>query len=500
MSRNLVFLTRDRFTPSTGSYRFLPFRFMPFDGQVFLANEVGEHLFLDRPTFDAFVEHRLEPTDPSYKDLRGKHFLFDSNPRVALKLLATKYRTKRAHLEGFTKLHIFVLTLRCDHTCQYCQVSRVSADRMKYDMSRDTADRALDLVFRVPARAIKIEFQGGEPLLNFELLRYVVEEATRRNESHQKDLQFVVCTNLAPLDRTMLDFLREHSVLISTSLDGPAFIHNANRPRPGRDSYERTIAGIDRVRDAMGARSVSALMTTTSLSLDHPEEIVDEYVRRGFEYIFLRPISPYGFAVRTRARTGYDVERFLTFYRRALDRIIEHNRQGTFLIEAYAQLLLRRMLTPFATGYVDLQSPSGAGIGAVVYNYDGDVYASDEGRMLAEMGDTTFRMGSVYVDSYDSLFNGELLRTLAATSCVEGLPGCADCAFQTYCGCDPVENHTTQGSILGHRPTSAFCQRNMALMKHLLRLYYGEDRFIRELFWSWVHNVPTNALLPTLPD
>jgi len=50
------------------------------------------------------------------------------------------------------------------------------------------------------------------------------------------------------------------------------------------------------------------------------------------------------------------------------------------------------MLTPFTPGYVDLISPSGIGIGALVYNYDGDVYASDEGRMLAEMGDKRFRL------------------------------------------------------------------------------------------------------------
>ncbi len=51
------------------------------------------------------------------------------------------------------------------------------------------------------------------------------------------------------------------------------------------------------------------------------------------------------------------------------------------------------MLTNDDPGYVDLTSPAGIGIGAIVYNYDGDVYASDEGRMLAEMGDTTFRLG-----------------------------------------------------------------------------------------------------------
>jgi MoaA/NifB/PqqE/SkfB family radical SAM enzyme len=227
-------------------------------------------------------------------------------------------------------------------------------------------------------------------------------------------------------------------------------------------------------------------MTTTKRSLEHPEAIVDEYVKLDFHSIFLRPISPYGFALRTQLKTGYEREAFLSFYVRALNHIIELNRSGTHFVEIYAQLLLRKILSPFATGYVDLQSPAGAGISVAVYNYDGDVYATDESRMLAEMGDTTFRLGNVHSDSYESIFGGPLIRTLVTTSCVESLPGCADCAFQMYCGCDPVENHAAQGDVFGHRPTSDFCKRNMFVIKHLLKLYYGGDGYVRDLFWRWI--------------
>ena len=79
----------------------------------------------------------------------------------------------------------------------------------------------------------------------------------------------------------------------------------------------------------------------------------------------------------------------LDFYHLRRTAYVEWNRLGTPLVEMYAQIVLRKMLTPFATGYVDLQSPAGAGISALVYNYDGKVFASDEGRMLAEMGDKT---------------------------------------------------------------------------------------------------------------
>src|SRR5688572_10005094 len=132
------------------------------------------------------------------------------------------------------------------------------------------------------------------------------------------------------------------------------------------------------------------------------------------------------------------------------------------------------MLTPFATGYVDLQSPAGTGIGAVVYNYDGDVYASDEARMLAEMGDKAFRLGNLASDTYEQIFGGALLRALVDATCTDAMPGCADCAFQPFCGADPVENYATQRDVVGHRPTSDFCTRNMGILKHLLRLYHGD--------------------------
>ncbi len=202
-------------------------------------------------------------------------------------------------------------------------------------------------------------------------------------------------------------------------------------------------------------------MTTTQLSLQHPIEIIDEYVRQGFHSIFLRPISPYGFAVKTAKKTGYQLDEFLNFYRVGLEHILNINRGGYSLAEVYAKILLTKILTPYGTGFVDLQSPAGAGINVLVYNYDGDVYATDESRMLAEMGDFTFRLGNVRTHSHKDIFTGDVFLDLAAASCNQSLPGCSDCAFQPYCGSDPVFNHATQGDIFGHRPTSDFCRRNM---------------------------------------
>src|SRR5579859_5636235 len=153
-------------------------------------------------------------------------------------LLALKVRSKRNRIADFTSLHMFVVTLRCNHSCKYCQVSRQSEDRSAFDMTIPMADKAIDFVFRSPSRAIKIEFQGGESLLNFPLIQYVVIEATKRNLTEGRDLAFVIATNLSVLNDAILDFCRQHNVQISTSLDGPEDLHNLNRPNVANNSYQ----------------------------------------------------------------------------------------------------------------------------------------------------------------------------------------------------------------------------------------------------------------------
>ena len=469
-------------------YQLLPFNFTTLnDYSYVLSNSVGEYITSSRKELDDFINHRLEANSNLYNNLKAKHFLIDEDSNVAVDLLTLKYRTKMARLADFTGLHIFVATLRCEHSCPYCQVSRQNDDaHSAFDMTPETADKALSLVFRSPSPAIKIEFQGGEPLLNFPIIQYIVEKAEVLNTEFGKDLQFVIATNLAVVTDEILEYCRLHNIFISTSLDGPAHIHNKNRPRPEQNSYEKAVSGIQKTRQILGKDSVGALMTTTQLSLSHPYEIIDEYIQQGFNSIFLRPLSPYGFAIKTKSFKSYDVDEWLEFYFKSLDYIIDINKQGHFFVEQYAALILSKMLTPFSNGYVDLMSPAGIGIGAVVYNYDGDVHASDESRMLAEMGDKTFCLGNVHEHSYEDLFTSEALLKPLEDSFAGSAPMCSECAFEPYCGADPVYHYATERDFVGHKPSSAFCNRNMTICRKLI-LMMERDPDIKDIFLNWVN-------------
>jgi len=465
-------------------WQLLPMRFHRLDADsVVLTNLVGEHVFVTPDELVGVADGTCADQDLLAR-LRAAHLIQVPGETLPAELLAIKLRTRLRRLPDSTGLHIFVVTLRCEHTCRYCQVSRQSTSKTEFDMTEETARRALELAFRSPSPHLKIEFQGGEPLLNFPLVRWITAEAKRLNAGHGKDLAFVIATNLALLDDEVLKFCAEQGVHISTSLDGPQDLHNGNRRRPGRDSWQEAVAGIRRVQERLGPDRVSALMTTTEASLDRAAEIIDTYAGLGLRGVFLRPISPYGFALRSRGGANYDVDRWLEFYAAGLERIIELNRQSVPMVEIYASIIAKKMLTNADPGYVDLTSPAGLGIGALVYNYDGDIYASDEGRMLAEMGDRTFRLGNVHNSSYaDVMLSDGLLRPLTESIALSA-PMCATCAFEPYCGADPVFHHATTGDFAGHKALSAFCRRNMGVFTLLLRKM-RDDPYFRDLMRRW---------------
>jgi His-Xaa-Ser system radical SAM maturase HxsB len=469
-----------------GEYYLLPFRFHRITPEKeIIVNEVGDFLILPTDSFKRIVNREINKVDDFelYGDLISNFFISEEPISPLIDILATRYRTKKLFLNNFTGLHIFVISLRCEHTCHYCQVSRVTENKNKYDMSIEFIDRGIEIMFKSPNPHVTMEFQGGEALLAFDNIKYAVEKAERIADEVGKGLTKVICTNLAIVNEEILEYCKEHEILISTSLDGPKFIHDKNRHKPHSSSYELTIKGIELARKILGYDRVSALMTTTKLSLDYPIEIVDEYIKLGFNGIFLRNISPYGFALRS-DKSKYETDNFLNFYKKALNHILEYNFNGHYFTEDLAKIFLTKILTPFNIGFVDLQSPAGLINGVIVFNYDGGVYATDESRMLAEQQDFTFKLGTLD-DSYSDLFFGDKAQEIAQIWSNESLAGCSECAFQQYCGADPVHNHATQGDMYGYRPTSDFCQKNMEIIRYLLELMES-DKKIKLIFESWL--------------
>ena len=399
------------------------------------------------------------------------------------RLYASRIAAKKETVLNGPSLHILVTTLRCTHSCRYCQVSR-ALDDDGYTMSLADLDAACDTIFQSPSKVLTVEFQGGDPMLRFDLVQRAIERITEKNKTERRQLRFVVASSLHNLTEEHCAFFKQHQVYLSTSLDGPAVLHNRNRPIPTRDAYTRTLDGIALARRCLGSDAVSALMTTTHDSLAYPEAIIDEYVAQGFHEVFLRPLSLYGFAHRNEQVLGYSNAEFHAFYERAFERVLYWNRQGVPFREVSAAIALNKVLSPFDSGFVNLQSPTGAGLGALIYNYDGFVYPSDESRMLAEMGDLSLRLGEIGTP-LTLLLNSPLQRKLISASLCHYVPGCRECAYNPFCGPDPIEAYGRFGSTEAPVSLTGHCQRQQWLFDFLFSRLHANDPWFVDLAYRW---------------
>ena len=120
------------------------------------------------------------------------------------------------------------------------------------DMTKKTAKNVVKTIFQSPSPVIKIEFQGGDPSTDFDMVKYIIEEAEWQNLFKKRELDFVICTNLTLLNEDMVKYLKKHKWMISTSLDGPKDLHDMNRPQQNKELdhhaiFERNLAMIRQI-------------------------------------------------------------------------------------------------------------------------------------------------------------------------------------------------------------------------------------------------------------
>lgn len=460
------------------------FRFKKIKSRYLLTNEVGDFVFLNKRDFDKYVAGELPEKSKKMVELKEKGFI---RTHLDFSRLIEIYKNKHAVITDGPGLHIIVVTLRCNHKCLYCHASAVSDDKISYDMSEDVARRTVDLIFQTPSNYIAIEFQGGEPLLNWPVVKFIIEYARTKNKKEKKELDIRLISNFSLMNDTRISFLLKNKVSLCSSLDGPEYVHNKNRIYLNGSSHKEVVHWLKKAGKLYKKEfpnSIPAAVTTvTRFSLPYYKEIVDEYVDLGLNNIYLRPLNPFGFAQKTWKTIGYSPEEYIKFYIKALDYIIKVNLKGTYIKEALASTLLVKILTAADPNHYDYRSPCGAGIGQIAYNYNGDIYTCDEGRMISQMGDESFRIGSVK-DKYKDLIDSPVTKSMCVASCTDSLAGCSDCVYKPYCGVCPVYNYSVGGNIFGQMTTNDRCKILKAIFEHLF--IQLEDKKVSQVFESWL--------------
>jgi len=459
------------------------------DGRTLLTSAEGNWVVLDDAEFRAFATGAVERDGALWRRLDEGNFLRETWDEAA----AREAIAARKRFLGYgPNLHVMVVTLRCNETCVYCHASRADMDATHTDMTPEIAEKSVDLAFQSTSPGITIEFQGGEPLVRFDLVKHIVEYARAKNETAGKTLEFTMVTNLSLMTDEKLEYLLDHRVQICTSIDGPKEVHDKQRKLPMLSSYDAATEWIKTINQAYVDRGldpalyhVEALLTTTKAALARPEEIVDTYLELGCRALFLRPLDPFGFAGKTAKVVEYPRREYLDFYRRATDYVLELNRQGEQMIERYAAIFLMKILKGEDPNFLDIRSPAGAGIGQLAYSYDGQVYTCDEGRMLAAQGDDTFRLGSVQESRYRDIVGHPTVRAMVIASNLDSQPDCVDCTYNPYCGIQTTHNYKTQGSIFGRMRESNICAVHKGIQDYLFNKLADGEPHVLEAFDRW---------------
>jgi len=455
------------------------------DDKYIITNDFGEFAFLDSDHYQKLVRDKITDEDEMYELLCDKGFIIGDSKEAFIQDRINQIQNMKSYCAIGTSLHIFAVTNACNLDCLYCQAHSRSS-KLDGFMSIETGKRAVEIAMQSPNKYLTFEFQGGEPLLNFDTVKEMILYSKKLNQDNKKTIEYTIVTNLTRMNDDILDFLVSNNVSICTSLDGPKEVHDFNRPyrKNGSGSYDDVVEKIKYLQNK-GIR-IGAIQTTTRKSLDYYKEIIDEYDALDINSVFIRPLTPLGLAESSWEKIGYTAEEFLRFYRNIFEYIMGKNKDGKVFFEMHATYFLKKMLHGFSYNYMELRSPCGAALGQLSYYYTGDVYTCDEGRMMSEMGEYSFKLGDVYNNTYSDFISSSICKTMCKASIIESLPKCNDCVYQPYCGTCPVVNYASTKDLYSKNSKDYRCKAYKGIMGILFEIIERNDEDEMNVLYSWI--------------
>ncbi|AGB73684.1 MULTISPECIES: His-Xaa-Ser system radical SAM maturase HxsB [Rhizobium] len=452
-----------------------PLKFKPFGAGYLFADDAGGYFKADAHFLNRYATGKLTALDRGFLEANGHAFNEIDDPAY----MGFAYRwAQRLHRPQELNYVILVPTLRCNLACAYCQVSRVNESTPGFDWTDETLERVLRFLDAMTSASVKIEFQGGEPLLRLDLLEKVRDFARRKFQ----EVFFTVCTNLQSVSEEAWDFLDASDVFVSTSLDGEFSTHERQRTVNAKDT-QQFVSNLSYAIERLGQGKVSALPTLDINQLPSVSEIIDTFGRFGFRSIFLRPVNHQGFARKRFQTTGLE-DKWNAYHADFIDALIEDNwTAGQPVEEFYFTHCLRRVLRGGHNQHVDLRNPNILGRDYIVIDYDGTFYPTDEARMVTRVGQVDLSIGNL-CDGIDQ----SKLDVLNQESSNSFHPDCIHCPYQAACGADVVDDLSRYGRIDLPKADTAFCRRHTAIFDKIFELLYSADEKVQKslAFWAGI--------------
>ena len=454
-------------------YVVLPFRWKRMGDRFLVTTESGAWNVLDKQQFELLKSHGVERDPNLFSSLLSGGLIAT---RKTFGNVKDRIQKRLWHITNGTSLHVVALTNDCNFACKYCY----AAAKDRQDMSAETAKKVADFIMQSPAKTMVVEFSGGEPLLNFDALKVVVEESKRLALERGKRVKFAMVHNGSKWDKEKMKYFTENHIGVCFSLDGPEDLHNLHRPYSGGGgTYKDAVRWIKAFRKK-NYKGLNAIPVITRHSLPRWKELADEYLSLGFRILRFKYIGYFGRAPSMWGEIGYTPEEFLESWKALMEYLFELNKRGVFMVEGMARILAQKLLTPVDPGFAEMQMPCGAGIGQMAYAPDGSVFSCDEGRMIEE-----FKIGSVE-QTHSQVMKNSVLKGIAMASC-GFLNKCDACVYKPFCGVCPVESYNMTGGLDVKIPFDRRCKIHMGMLDYLFERSTSDIKF-RDMLVSWARS------------
>ncbi|MDH5231541.1 MAG: His-Xaa-Ser system radical SAM maturase HxsB [Gammaproteobacteria bacterium] len=353
---------------------------------------------------------------------------------------------------------ILIPTLRCDISCDYCQVSRANINSTDHDWTQATTQHTKNLLLEHSSKKIKIEFQGGEPTLRID----IIEDIIAFCDQCAIEAEFIICTNLHTINTRLLKMIERDDCFLSTSIDGDHAVHTHNRTK----SYQLTndvINNYKYIKRKFGNNKINALPTMVNFDVDAIKNLIDFYIDLGQTSIFLRPVNYQGFARKKYPNLKHNISTWTENYLQAIDYIFDYNHRNDAMISEFnLEVVIRRIFTPSFNSHTDFRTPSPTTIDSLVIDYNGKLYPSDEARMLSRINHVDLSLG----DIFDGI-NKKTVSDINWQQMNEIHPDCIHCAFKPFCGIDIVDDISRYNRIDLTKERTNFCFHHKKIFEYI---------------------------------
>ena len=343
--------------------------------------------------------------------------------------------TLKQRSAGVVKALCLHVAHTCNLNCAYCFASQGKYHGDRAIMSFEVGKRALDFLIEHSAgrRNLEVDFFGGEPLMNFEVVKQLVAYARSREKECGKNFRFTLTTNGMLIDDDVIDFANREMSNVVLSLDGRKEIHDRYRvDYAGNGSWERIVPRFQKLVEARGNKNYYMRGTFTHANPDFLKDI-QEMLRLGFTELSMEPVvcAPGD----PSALTAEDMPVVMEQYEKLAELMLRRHREGRpFTFYHY--------MIDLEGGPCIYKRISGCGSGTeyMAVTPWGDLYPCHQ-----FVGEERFKLGNVF----EGVTNREVQEEFAACN-VYTRPECADCWAKLYCsgGCAANAYHAT-GSISG---------------------------------------------------